>query len=96
MSSPAALEHQIREHAYFLWLSEGATHGRAHEHWIAAERALSTVASIRVAAAAKTRAKKAAAPTRAAAKPKRAAPKKLVAATRALRGAHCRTTSLNS
>ena len=32
---------RIQERAYALWLEEGCVHGRAHEHWLRAERELS-------------------------------------------------------
>ena len=32
---------RIQERAYALWLEEGCQHGRAHEHWLRAERELS-------------------------------------------------------
>ena len=31
---------RIQERAYALWLEEGCQHGRAHEHWLRAEREL--------------------------------------------------------
>jgi hypothetical protein len=31
---------RIQERAYALWLEEGCAHGRAHEHWLRAEREL--------------------------------------------------------
>ena len=32
---------RIQERAYALWLEEGCVDGRAHEHWLRAERELS-------------------------------------------------------
>jgi hypothetical protein len=32
------LEHRIRERAYEIWHAQGQTDGKAHEHWVAAER----------------------------------------------------------
>jgi hypothetical protein len=32
------LEHRIRERAYEIWHAQGQTDGKAHEHWLAAER----------------------------------------------------------
>jgi hypothetical protein len=32
------LEQRIRERAYELWATSGYSHGRAEEHWCAAER----------------------------------------------------------
>ena len=33
-----SLQHRIRERAYEIWSAEGRTHGRAEQHWLAAER----------------------------------------------------------
>ena len=32
------LEHRIRQRAYEIWHAEGQAHGKADEHWLAAER----------------------------------------------------------
>ena len=32
------LEHRIRERAYEIWHADGQADGKAHEHWLAAER----------------------------------------------------------
>jgi hypothetical protein len=33
-----SLEHRIRERAYEFWNADGCVHGKADQHWIAAER----------------------------------------------------------
>ena len=61
------IQQRIQERAYALWLEDGCVHGRAHEHWLRAERELSH------APAAEAKAKKTA-PRKAAERPaKRAA-----------------------
>lgn len=35
-------EEKIRLRAYEIWLSEGKPHGRDHEHWLQAERQLTS------------------------------------------------------
>jgi hypothetical protein len=35
------IQQRIQERAYALWLEDGCQHGRAHEHWLRAERELS-------------------------------------------------------
>jgi len=36
----AASEQQVRKRAYEIWIEHGKVEGRAHDHWIAAERDL--------------------------------------------------------
>ena len=34
------LEYRIRQRAYEIWHAEGCAEGKAHEHWLTAEREL--------------------------------------------------------
>jgi len=38
--APSTDDDKIRQRAYAIWESEGRPHGRAQEHWAAAEREL--------------------------------------------------------
>ena len=53
-----SFEQQVRERAYHLWLSAGMADGKAHEHWVSAERALLSKHAPKVAAKSKTTARK--------------------------------------
>ena len=39
------LERLIRERAYEIWASRGCEHGQADQHWLAAEREISTAST---------------------------------------------------
>lgn len=40
-----SLQAQIAEQAYLMWIKDGMAHGRAEQHWAAAERLLSQQAA---------------------------------------------------
>ena len=61
-----SFEQQVRERAYYIWISAGMAEGMAHEHWTSAEQAVMS---------------EQARPIKAAAKTKQAAGKTIVAAT---------------
>jgi Protein of unknown function (DUF2934) len=40
-----SLENRIRERAYEMWAAQGCVHGRAEQHWLAAEREMLATAT---------------------------------------------------
>ena len=40
--SDQSLENRIRERAYEIWIAHGCAHGHADQHWLAAEREVTT------------------------------------------------------
>jgi hypothetical protein len=41
-----SLEDRIRERAYEIWTAHGRAHGQADQHWLAAERAILSAATV--------------------------------------------------
>ena len=58
-----AFEEQVRQRAYEIWTMEGRHDGRAHQHWLAAERDVQAGATTKPAVAAEPKAKVARAKT---------------------------------